>query len=295
MKRNLIMAGSNNAELLRNANVRLCRLRVWTNFEGLGFNLEASTRPPHIIRLVESNSPAAAGGLKILDVILAVNQQDVSDADYNQVRNAIKAARDSNGPIELLVIEQRFYQALKKKGISIDTLPRSAIETPATMPNDYLNFPRHQPRTCIIRSNKSDSPFGFEVVNGENDVGAYIQEVFPNTPASNTPLRKSDRIIEIDDKFVDKDVSKSILEKLGKAKAKGAVKLYVVDTETYKHYQLNKIPLASKGKRKSQSEDRLSANRYSTNDRESKYDTIERERERKECISNPINLELVFI
>jgi len=268
------MAGSNNAELLRNANIRLCRLRVWPNFEGLGFNLEASTRPPHIIRLVESNSPAAAGGLKILDVILAVNQQDVSEADYNQVRNAIKTARDSNAPIELLVVEQRFYQALKKKNLPIDPSSATVINTPASMPNDYLNFIKHQPRTCNIRLNKSDQTFGIEVVNGENDVGAYIQEVFPNTPASLTPLRKSDRIIEIDDKFVDKDVSKSILEKLSKAKGKGAVKLYVVDTETYKYYQINKIPLQSKGKRKSQSEDRLATNRYYPNERECKYHII---------------------
>jgi len=285
------MSGSNNAELLRNANIRLCRLRVWPNFEGLGFNLEASTKPPHIIRLVESNSPAAAGGLKILDVILAVNQQDVSESDYNQVRNAIKTARDSNVPIELLVVEQRFYYALKKKNIHIDSSLATVINTPATMPDDNLNFIKHQPRTCNIRLNKSDTTFGFEVVNGENDVGAYIQEVFPNTPASRTPLRKSDRIIEIDDKFVDKDVSKSILEKLGKAKAKGAVKLYVLDTDTYKYYQLNKIPLTSKGKRKSQSEDRLSSNRYYPQERECKYHII---KNIYIYITNPINLESIF-
>lgn len=264
------MAGSNNTDLLRNANVRLCRLRVWPEFDGLGFNLEASNRPPHIIRVVESNSPAAAGGLKILDVVLAVNQVDVSNANYDQVRNAIRVARDSGGPIELRVIEQRFYQAFKKKPASIDALPTTTIETPATMPNDYRNFPRHQPRTCNIRASQTDASFGFEVVNGEGDVGAYIQEVFPNTPASATPLRKSDRIIEVDDKFVDKDVSKSILEKLGKAKSKGAVKLYVVDTDTYKYYQANKIPLASKSKRKSHSEERPATNPYSLNQRECK-------------------------
>ncbi|CAF1230905.1 unnamed protein product [Rotaria sordida] len=257
------------AELLRNANVRLCRLRIWPNFEGLGFNLEAASRPPHLIRLVESNSPAAIGGLKILDVVLAVNQEDVSDASYDRVRNAIKAARDSNGPIELLVVEQRFYHQLKKRNIPINPQTASVMNTPAAMPNDYLNFPKRTPRTCNIRLNRNDTSFGFEVINGENDIGAYIQEVFQNTPASNTPLHKSDRIIEIDDKYVDKDLSKSILEKLSKAKTKGVVKLYVVDTETYKNAQLNKISLASKGKRKSQSEDRLSANRYYTNDRTS--------------------------
>ncbi|CAF3566014.1 unnamed protein product [Rotaria sp. Silwood1] len=260
------MSGMSDTELLRNANVRLCRLRVWPEFEGLGFNLEQSTRPPHLIRLVESNSPASAGGLKILDVILAVNQEDVSEADYNRVRNAIKTARDSNAPIELLVVEQRFYQMLKKKNLTISPQMATIINTPTTIPNTFLNFPKRTPRICNIRLGKNDTSFGFEVINGENDIGAYIQEVFPNTPASNTPLRKCDRIIEIDDKYVDKDVSKSILEKLSKAKTKGAVKLYVVDTETYKNAQLNKISLASKTKRKSQSEDRLSANRYYLND-----------------------------
>ncbi|CAF1330790.1 unnamed protein product [Rotaria sp. Silwood1] len=259
------MSAISDAELLRNANVRLCRLRVWPEFEGLGFNLEASTRPPHIIRLVDSNSPAAAGGLKILDVVLAVNQEDVSEADYNRVRNAIKTARDSNAPIELLVVEQRFYQMLKNKNLTIIPQMATIINTPATMPNEYLNFPKHTPRTCNIRLGKNDSSFGFDVINGENDIGAYIQEVFPNTPASNTPLRKCDRIIEIDDKDVDKDISKSILEKLDKAKTKGAVKLYVVDTETYKYAQLNKILLRSQGQHQNQLTGTLLLNQYHTN------------------------------
>jgi C-terminal processing protease CtpA/Prc len=267
---------ASSTDLLRSPNIRLCRLRVWPNFEGLGFNLEAAPRPPHVIRLVESNSPAAAGGLKILDVILEVNQQDVSEADYNQVRNAIKRARDSNVPIELLVVEQRIYQAMKKNKQVLDRASHLVMNTPATMPIDYEQFPKHQPRTCTLRLTRPDSSFGFEVVNGEKDTGAYIQEVFPNTPASATSLRKSDRIIEIDDKLVDKDVSKSILEKLGKAKSKGVVKLYVMDTDTYKHYQLNKIPLSSKSTRKSQSEDRLSSGgRSFVDERYCKYHIVE--------------------
>ncbi|CAF4673017.1 unnamed protein product, partial [Rotaria sp. Silwood2] len=149
------------AELLRNVNARLCRLRLWSKFEGLGFHLEASPRPPHIIRLVESNSPAAAGGLKILDVVLAVNQEDVSKADYDRVRNAIKTARDINIPIELLVVEQRFYQILKTRNISINSHIATIMNTPETMPSDYLNFPKHAPRTCYICLNETDTSFGF--------------------------------------------------------------------------------------------------------------------------------------
>ena len=252
------MAGSTTLGTNRNTNVRLCRLRIWPNYDGLGFNLEAVNKGPQIIRLVESNSPAAAGGLKILDVVLAVNQQDVVNADYATVRDAIKRARDSNGPIELYVMEQRFYQTAKKKNQPIDRSSPLVINTPATMPPDYENFPKLQPRTCILRLTGAEATFGFEVVNGESDTGAYIQEVFPDTPASRAGLRKSDRIIQIDDKTVDKDLSKSILDKLGKAKTKGMVKLQVMDTETYRKKQDRKASVSSKSKRRSQSEDQLS-------------------------------------
>jgi hypothetical protein len=69
--------------------------------------------PIHTLkRLVESNSRAAVNGLKILDVILAVNNQDVPDVTYEQFRNIFGAVRDSNRPIELLVCEVRLYQGL---------------------------------------------------------------------------------------------------------------------------------------------------------------------------------------
>jgi C-terminal processing protease CtpA/Prc len=97
-----------------------------------------------------------------------------------------------------------------------------------------------------MRLQKDDPSFGFEVVNGLGDIGVWIQEVIPNTPASKTSLRKCDRILEIDDKFVDNLKIDAIFERLSKAKRNRSVKLYVVDTNTYKHFQDNQIPLPSK-------------------------------------------------
>lgn len=236
---------------LTQGNFRLCRLRVWPNYAGLGFNLENSTPPPHIIRTVDSNSPASAGGLKITDVVLAVNNRDVSQAGYKDVTDAIKLARDNSDVIDLLVIEKRLYAPLKARGIIFDPGLARKIETPISMPRDYMNFPKYTPRTCEIRLNKGEESFGFEVVNGNRNIGAFIQEVFPNTPASRTLLRKCDRILEIDDKFVDNEPCESILEKLAKGKRKRYVKLYVVDTNTYKYFQENRVPLISKDFRKS--------------------------------------------
>lgn len=236
----------NNDELVFNANIRLCRLCRWANYDRFGFNLEASAHPPQLIRLVESNSPAAASGLKILDVILSINQHDVSESNYHEVQQLIKTISDSNMSIELLVVKQSFYQVLKNKGIQIDSSLATVINAPLTMPIEYQEFPKLQPRTCLLALNPSESSFGFEIVKGINSIGAYVQEVFSDTAASRTQLCKSDRIIEIDDDFIDTDTTRSILYKLNTAEKKRFVKLYVMDTETYKHYQSNKLSLSSK-------------------------------------------------
>lgn len=231
--------------LVRNANVRLCRLRLWSNCNIFGFHLNKSLQPPHVIKMVDSNSPAAAGGLKIRDVLLAVNQEDVSNADFKYVEDIIKTICSKNSSIELLVVEQHFYLELKKNNINIHESMACIIDIPAIIPDDYLDFPKHQPRTCDICTEKFDVEFGFQTVHSANDLGLYIQEVFSNTPASRTSLRKSDRIIEINGKCVDECPSECIEAELEQAKSKGIVKLYVVDTETYKYYKSRKWPLTS--------------------------------------------------
>ncbi|CAF0995140.1 unnamed protein product, partial [Didymodactylos carnosus] len=231
------------------SSLRLCRLHVWPNYPGLGFTLEQAPKgAPHIIRLVESNSPAAAGGLRIQDVVLQVNGEDVEGIEYEHVKRNIQEARDRKGLIELLVCDLTNYQKLKKNGIKFNTRSAIIMETPATIPAEYMNMQQRTPRTCQINLRPGDDSFGFEVANGEHDTGAYIQDVTPNSPAALAGLRKSDRIIEIDGKKVNSDLSASILDKLRKAKAKRTVRLFVADTDTYQYYRDNKMTLSSRAK-----------------------------------------------
>jgi C-terminal processing protease CtpA/Prc len=222
-----------NEDILRNSNIRLCRLRTWPNYKGFGFHLIECNQPPHLINLVESNSPAAAGGLKIWDVLLAVNNEIVSETDYAQVIRAIKATPNTYRSIELLVVEQRFYLILKKKNITINSSLAEVRNTPIKMPEDYIRFSKHIPRVCRISLQSNDTSFGFEVIHGSKGIDMYIQEVIPNSPAYRAGLRKSDRIIEINDKYVDKTTSKYILGKLNKAAIRRTVELLVVDTKVY--------------------------------------------------------------
>jgi C-terminal processing protease CtpA/Prc len=219
---------------IRHANIRLCRLRPWSNYVGLGFRITECSQPPHLISLVESNSPAAAGGLRIWDVLIAINNEFVSNADYNQITMILEAIPiDNHRCIELLVVEQDIYQILKKKNIRIGSSLASRIDTPIRMPEDYMKFPKYTPRTCEIRLKSNDQNFGVVVTHGENSIGAYIQEVIPGSSAHRAGLRKSDRIIRIDGKYVDQSHINMIYEKLNKALIKRNIKLFVMDTETY--------------------------------------------------------------
>ncbi|CAF0795511.1 unnamed protein product, partial [Didymodactylos carnosus] len=147
------------------SNLRLCRLCVWENYNGLGFNLDRQNGPPYLVFAVESYSPAAVGGLQMQDVILQVNREDVGNVDYETFRQCIDRARQK-GPVELLVCNSSKYQEMKANSMPID--PSSAIRmgTPATMPEHIRNeYMQRAPRICEIKMKPEDTSFGFAVAN----------------------------------------------------------------------------------------------------------------------------------
>ena len=239
------MAPKKDEDAVRAAKLRLCRLKKWTNYTGMGFALGNTVEPPHHILSVDSNSPSAAAGLRIRDVILAVNKEDTTKVSFDKLKEIIRAATTKQETLELLVIEKSKYDALKKDNIALDRKYAQVLETPNTMPADYANFPKNTPRTCNIRLGPQDPSLGFELVTGERDQGAYVQDVAQRSPASQAQLRKSDRIIEVDDEFVDDKPYTQIVAKMRGAKANGGIKLYVMDTGTYKYYKSNGMPLES--------------------------------------------------
>ncbi|CAF1224142.1 unnamed protein product [Adineta ricciae] len=118
---------------------------------------------------------------------------------------------------------------LKNEKIVANPKYARAIRAPRTVPTEYENSPRNQPRICTIQLNKTDTTFGFDIVY-----------------ASNTPLRRFDRIIEIDDELMENESTAFVEEKLLKARTRGFIKLYLVDTKTYKFYKTNNLPLSPK-------------------------------------------------
>ena len=233
------------APLLKEADVRLCRIHLWCNFQGLGFRSKRSSSPPHIISMVESNSPAAASGLKICDAILAINDVDMSQENHDNVCQAIQAAVNHTSAVEILVVEEKYYKSLKEKNISIDFKLVNVIIGPTEMPAEFVSFPKLTPRICKLYLGQNDREFGFEIVDDEKCPGVFIQTISLNSPASYGGLRKNDRIIEINGRKVNENCHKDIIKKIDKANKKGRIELFVADTHTYEHYMRHNLPLSS--------------------------------------------------
>ncbi|CAF1181018.1 unnamed protein product [Adineta ricciae] len=218
-------------DIIKSANVRLCRLFSWRNYNGYGFQLSKCTQPPHLINLIESGSPAAVGGLRMYDVVLAVNNRKTSDMKFIDLVNFLVSLRNPHQPLELLVVEQHIYKALKKNN---STIHHSAVHIhtcPKVMPEEYVQFSRNALRTCVVYLKTKETKFGFDIVNGHGDTGVFIQEVSPHSPAFNAGLRKCDRLIELNGQYVEDIPSSVIIEKLHKAAAHRAMKLAVKGTE----------------------------------------------------------------
>lgn len=237
------MHGQRDETFLRNADLRLCRLRFWSDYLGVGFHLTERFPPPHLICLVDSNSPAAAGGLKIRDVLLAINDKNVANMDYKQVTTILKETLKKNAinRVKLLVVAQKAYRILQQNKITIDSSFATVMDAPIQMPDDYRQFRKYHPRTCYIQLQPTDRNFGFDVVRGEYYIGIYVQDVTLDSPAYRAGLRKCDRIIKINDKDVNECHTRTIYEKLNAALMKRNVKLFVMDTGTYKKYQANEL------------------------------------------------------
>ena len=226
-------------------NVRLCRIQKWEGKPSIGFTVEPSDKKsPNVIGVVESNSPAAAAGLRIGDAIVEVNGKDVSGLDFKKFQSMVGESISKTNRIEMLVVEKQYYEAAKKEKL-LKGKTAQLLTTPPTIPADYANFPKNTPRTCEIRLESATEPFGFDLVQGPKDVGALVQHVTPNTPAARSGLRKSDRIIEVNDKYVADDPYQNIRQLIGECKKACAVKLYVMDTHTVKYFKENKLSLKS--------------------------------------------------
>lgn len=196
---------ANHADLIRAAELRRCQLILWPNYQGFGFQLSEASSPPCFISSIRCNSPSAAGGLKVRDVILSINDRDVTKEGLDMVKSAIDTAENTTHAVILVVMHQLIYLQICNRNIPISCVPMTALETPPILPDKFRGFVKLTPRLCKLRAEKIENlNFGFEIAYGEKNTGAYIRTIHEYSLASFSDLRQGDRIIEINDNDVER-------------------------------------------------------------------------------------------
>ena len=130
------------------------------------------------------NGPAAAAGLKAGDVILALDDQTVEDADGLGFRFATKPL---GSKVELRV---------NRKG-NVITLPINASAAPETHPRDMQTLSGNWPLAGLTLANASPAlseELGLDTVMD----GVVVTNVKANSPADELGIKKGDIFVSID-------------------------------------------------------------------------------------------------
>nr|XP_040578757.1 Na(+)/H(+) exchange regulatory cofactor NHE-RF3-like isoform X3 [Lepeophtheirus salmonis] len=235
---------------------RLCKIVIWPDFDGYGFNLHAEkSRPGQYVGKVDEGSPAEAAGLREGDRIIEVNGYNISTENHKQVVSRIKSILNETS---LLVVDSETERIYKESGlvisnedaieisaqrdeIEIEDEDRKSLESNTSSLDKVKKHTLFElkPRLCrVIRSSKEEK-FGFSLLTDKSTDTQHIGNVYPGTPAYRAGVKPHDRIIEVNGVNVENIEHKDIVAKVNKSKRK--LELLLVDNRTHVHYKKEEI------------------------------------------------------
>lgn len=105
---------------------KLCHLKKWSNEQGYGFHLYTQQDNTSLIGRIDPDSPAEATGLKVDDIILEVNFQDVRNKNHKEIVDIIRKGLNINELIQddevvLVVADQETKEYYDTFEISISS------------------------------------------------------------------------------------------------------------------------------------------------------------------------------
>ncbi|XP_060090421.1 Na(+)/H(+) exchange regulatory cofactor NHE-RF3 [Heteronotia binoei] len=170
-------------ELIKENNGYGFCLRMEQNFKG------------HLIKDIDSGSPAAKVDLKENDILVAVNGELVETLDHNSV---VEKIRESGEKTTLLVMDEETDTMYKMAQISPflschKTMVPSLSE--AEVLTHHTEQETHQPRLCSLV--KDPNGFGFHLNAIQDLPGQFIKEVQKGGPADIAGLKDDDVLIEV--------------------------------------------------------------------------------------------------
>ncbi|NXG21392.1 NHRF3 protein, partial [Grallaria varia] len=210
---------------------------------GYGFYLRmAQNTGDHIIKDVNSGSPAAMAGLKDNDIVVAVNGEQVEGLDHESVVGKIK---QSETKTMLLVVDKETDAMYKLAQISPfsyyykaqDSTPAKMEERVELHTEQKVN---HKPRICKMV--KGSSGFGFSLNMIKNKPGLFISEVQNHGPADRAGVENDDFLVEVNGVNV---INESYDKVVARIRNSDGLTLLVCSKDAYRYFQGQNIPITA--------------------------------------------------
>ncbi|XP_028582726.2 Na(+)/H(+) exchange regulatory cofactor NHE-RF3 [Podarcis muralis] len=218
------------------------RLELAKGKNGYGFYLRMEQNGKgHLIKDIDSGSPAAEVGLKDNDILVAVNGESVEALDHEAV---VEKIRKSGEKTVLLVVDDETDAMYKMAKISpclyYHTTP---VQSPceAKVPICHTAKENHKPRLCYLV--KGPSGFGFRLNAIKGLPGQFIKEVKEGGPAERAGLQIDDILIEVNGANVENEDYDDVVARIHDGGNK--LKLVVCGEEAYRHFKAQNMPVTA--------------------------------------------------
>uniref|UniRef100_A0A669QUG2 PDZ domain containing 1 n=1 Tax=Phasianus colchicus TaxID=9054 RepID=A0A669QUG2_PHACC len=227
---------------------KLIELQKGKNGYGFYLRMEQNTGD-HVIKDVDSKSPAAKAGLKDDDILVAVNGERVDALDHESVVGKIKQSKEKT---TLLVVDKETDSMYKLFSLSLffqaqispysyyykvqNPPPVKAEERVELHTEQKVN---HKPRVCKMV--KGPSGFGFNLNMVKNEPGLFINEVQRHGPADVAGVENNDVLVEVNGVNVMNEPYDNVVARIKESGDK--VTLLVCSKDAYKYFQDQNIPI----------------------------------------------------
>ncbi|KAM7181885.1 Na(+)/H(+) exchange regulatory cofactor NHE-RF3 [Macrochelys suwanniensis] len=220
---------------------RLVELKKGDNGYGFCLRMEQNGNG-HLIKDIDSGSPAAEAGLKDNDILVAVNGESVEALDHDTVVEKIKRCGEKT---TLLVVDKQTDTMYKLAQVSPclyyrerqDYFPAEA-EEPTSHAEQEVN---HKPKICRLM--KGPSGFGFCLNATKNMPMQFIKEIRKGGPADTAGLEEEDILVEVNGVNVLNETYDKVVAKISDSGDR--LTLLVCRKATYEYFKSQNIPITA--------------------------------------------------
>ncbi|XP_058042354.1 Na(+)/H(+) exchange regulatory cofactor NHE-RF3 [Ahaetulla prasina] len=237
-----------NMQLIRGkANLKLLphkprNLELKKGNNGYGFYLRMEENGKgHLIKDIDSDSPAAKAGLRDNDILVAVNGEPIEALDHEAV---VEKIRQSGEKTTLLVVDEETDTMYKMAKISPCLYYHTRLEPHLSTTEKVMHAEEenHKPRLCKLI--KSTTGFGFRLNAIDNIPGVFIKEVKEDGPANIAGLQDDDIVIEVNGTNVENEEYEDVVARI--QDSGNSLTLLVCEEKAYQHFcSQNKAVTAS--------------------------------------------------